>query len=1011
MMAQDNTKLIELAAKVIDPPSSGENEIEAAIRELVRAMGFRANSQSVNGGRTDIYLPDNNLVIETKDRGKVSPEGPGSLSGETQREQLERYVLALHDSQRGQLQFTDNRYWRGILTDGLDWCLYGWLENDRGDLYTLWSERERPPISDSRFLADWLKDFIGNTPEKHELPENLSSVFGGSLESLRVIYDELSNEQATVTKFELWKDMMRGSGFDVAGSEAELFVVHTFLVTVAEAVIASLSENDLEPCEVMGDGFASWPQRRGRHGPTYHIGAAWVRRVFENANLYNWRSRERDVLRVLYQDIIDRQHRKSFGEFYTPDWLAQLVVDEVIDDNWIERAINTTLGATRPKIGIGVLDPACGSGTFLFHAARKILDSDPLKRQRMSRSEAGRVVAQLVFGIDIHPVAVSIARATLMRALPPGSVDSPEELNVWQGDSLMLRRGMAMASQDASAIIEVLTPQQTPINVPLAFAESPRFASELRRVVATAHAGEPLPFGVGHDLDAQDFQRLRAMHATLTDVCRDEGNSVWSWYLTNYLAPYMLARRGVDRIVANPPWVRMSNIQVVERKRDLENLIGELGLNAGRQLAGNFDIAGLFVSRCRQRFFRGTDVAAGWVLNWAATKAGNWKRVREDQLAFNFEFLDLSRVRESPFTGAKACVWIQRGSSNQDPRIRSLVNKDRFRIGQSDGRQELKRKTVVINPRKPYAEVPSDYARSENRSFATGASLRPHVLVKVANVKNGHVTTAKSIQPPWNSVSPQNGEIPDHYLHATAFPEDLLVFGYVEKSYSIAALTHEGEPDFHTDDNGGLDFLHSRSHFWNMLNELYERHRGKGLATPKTLWERINLRNSLLNQLDPDERYPFKIAYNKAGQTLRAARLPRDLIVEDSIYYMPTRPDEAAFLASMFNAPCLQLAYRDSRESDRHFDLHPIRKVPIPKFVSDNSDHRELVELCELSEIAAQEIIDGLPANVGQIKASNGIRKKLLQEGLANAIDDVVRRVLPSHSVTQYTEQFPHPWA
>ena len=346
-MQANGSKLAELAARVINPPAPGEKEIESAIRDLVREMGFEARSESTQSGQADIYLPSNNLVIETKDRGKAIPASSGSLGGETQQGQLQRYVYDLHESLRGQLPIADNRFWRGLLTDGWDWYVYRWLENDRRELFLLSSETDRPPINDAKFLVDWLGDFIGNTPDKYELPDNLADAFKGSFEGLRRIYSDLSHVQDTVTKFELWKDMMRGSGFDVEGDDAELFINHTFLVTVSEAVIASLSDSDADPCEVMGDGFASWPQRRGQHGPMHAAGAAWVNQVFENADLYDWRSRERDVLRLLYQDIIDRRHRKSFGEFYTPDWLAQLVVDEVLDDEWIEESVDSTLSARR----------------------------------------------------------------------------------------------------------------------------------------------------------------------------------------------------------------------------------------------------------------------------------------------------------------------------------------------------------------------------------------------------------------------------------------------------------------------------------------------------------------------------------------------------------------------------------------------------------------------------------------------------------------------------------------
>ena len=394
----------------------------------------------------------------------------------------------------------------------------------------------------------------------------------------------------------------------------------------------------------------------------------------------------------------------------------------------------------------------------MFHAARKLLESETLKRQRLSPAESGRLVAELVFGIDIHPVAVSIARATLMRALPPGSVDSPDDLNVWQGDSLMLRRGMALASQGTSSIIEVLTPKQTPINVPMAFAESPRFSVDLRRIVATAHAGDAMPVGVGSSLGDKDFERLEAMHETLTEVCREEGNSVWAWYLTNYISPYMLARRGVDRIVANPPWVRMSDIQVPGRKRDLESLIDRFELSAGGKNAAAFDIAGLFVSRCRITYLTTGETAAGWVLNAAAMRAGNWEKVRDDQTNFNHEFLDMSDIKNPPFSGAISCVWIQRGASGSRIQRRILKNrKGADRLQLNDGREEFKYKTEWSVSELSFEHAPSQYMPIRGKGFARGAMLYPDVLVKVADYSDSRVMTGKSRHGTWGRMPAQIG--------------------------------------------------------------------------------------------------------------------------------------------------------------------------------------------------------------------------------------------------------------
>lgn len=56
------------------------------------------------------------------------------------------------------------------------------------------------------------------------------------------------------------------------------------------------------------------------------------------------------MLKVLYESVIDAGVRHQLGEYYTPDWLAHQVVEATVTSPLTDR----------------VLDPACGSGTFIF---------------------------------------------------------------------------------------------------------------------------------------------------------------------------------------------------------------------------------------------------------------------------------------------------------------------------------------------------------------------------------------------------------------------------------------------------------------------------------------------------------------------------------------------------------------------------------------------------------------------------------------------------------------------
>ena len=478
------------------------------------------------------------------------------------------------------------------------------------------------------------------------------------------------------TKQHLWLDALKGSGCAPDEADAaDLFLNHTLLITVARAVIVALSGrgNRPEPTAVMSDGFASWPQARNESGPTYQPGADWTNRIFETADSYDWRQRARDVLRTLYQGLIPAEQRKAFGEYYTPDWLAAMLAERIIDDEWIERAIEKYLFGGEPVREMGILDPACGSGTFLFHAARRIFNSTPLRQERVTDERKADFVARMVNGIDIHPIAAEISRATLLRALPVAPSDGINALQVYQGDALIYnRRNLRLSYNPNLPFYTITSDGGTEIRIPVAFAESALFGQNISRFVDAANAGQPMPAGVTTGLSDSDAAILTEAFAAITKVCREEGNSVWAWYIFNAVAPTTLARRKVDRILSNPPWVFLNDIQVKGRREELENLATELEIRVHR---GKFDIAGLFVKRCRQNYFSNDDetVKAAWVLNRSALTGENWQKTRHDQVQYTSEWLDFSKVKNPPFKTSKsgACVWIQ--ATTDGSTVRHLV--------------------------------------------------------------------------------------------------------------------------------------------------------------------------------------------------------------------------------------------------------------------------------------------------------------------------------------------------
>jgi hypothetical protein len=132
--------------------------------------------------------------------------------------------------------------------------------------------------------------------------------------------------------------------------------------------------------------------------------------------------------------------RKKTGSYYTPTSLIETVLDsslEPVIDDAQKRGEQKAAQAGDPDatrfivdelLGLTVCDPACGSGHFLVAAARRIAkrvaavrESNPEPTLDAVRHALHEVVAQCLYGVDLNPMAIELAKVSLwLEALEPG---------------------------------------------------------------------------------------------------------------------------------------------------------------------------------------------------------------------------------------------------------------------------------------------------------------------------------------------------------------------------------------------------------------------------------------------------------------------------------------------------------------------------------------------------------------------------------------------------------------
>ena len=114
-----------------------------------------------------------------------------------------------------------------------------------------------------------------------------------------------------------------------------------------------------------------------------------LRGLVSDFHRYDWNTLEDDVLGSIFEQLIPRQEQVLLGQFYTPTPVADLLLLLAIDGD-------------SPT----VLDPGCGTGTFLLRAYQYLLES--------RRLDHG-VLLSNIWGFDISPFASELAVINLFR--------------------------------------------------------------------------------------------------------------------------------------------------------------------------------------------------------------------------------------------------------------------------------------------------------------------------------------------------------------------------------------------------------------------------------------------------------------------------------------------------------------------------------------------------------------------------------------------------------------------
>ena len=678
-------------------------------------------------------------------------------------------------------------------------------------------------------------------------------------------------------------------------------------------------------------------------------------------------------------------------------------------------------------------------GTFVAEAVTHFIEAT-----RKTDLDPKEVLDRLRFsvaGIDVHPVAVHLARSAWVLAAKSAikeasnyGVATNVTIPIYLGDALQLRFRTGDMFAQHNVTVHVEDEQNTELVFPVSLIERAETFDALMGDVAEAIENDDDPYLAlddHHIADSAERQTLTETIKSLQMLHSEGRNHIWAYYTRNLVRPFAMSHSKVDVIVGNPPWLvyrNAANILRDELETQSKNIYGIWvgGIHANHQ-----DISSLFYARSVDLYLKDGGVI-GMVMphsalqrdqhskwrtgTWQAKSSGRGRsRAAGRVLSVNFGFKaawDLESLEPNTFFPVPASVVFARRTGENASAVPLAVKIERW-LGNTGGPDMQRVSTsMTVNS----VSVGSSYADLTRN----GATIFPRGLFFVEKTENTALVQAGqtlTLNPrrgsqdkePWRSLDLSaitNQTIETNHVYNVYLGETLAPYATLTPLKAILPMRREdGEIPI---DSKGIDGIR--------LSGLERRMRGRW-RTVSRLWEenktRVN-KLDLLGQLDyygklsaqlawqrnPGER-PIRVVYGGWGAPTAALLQDDGAMVDYKLFWIACKDtQEAYYLMGIINSdalfemvmPLMPKGQFGARDLQKH-----LWKLPIPEFDRTKRLH---VTISNAGKAAAEGVTHQLATlrqereNVTVTVARRELRKWLRESAEGKSVETAVKRLL-----------------
>ena len=402
--------------------------------------------------------------------------------------------------------------------------------------------------------------------------------------------------------------------------------------------------------------------------------------VYDNNQLIFSENNIHDLFIDLYESIVPKEVRHSLGEYYTPNWLSEHVLENTtLTENW------------------NGLDPCTGSGTFVLQMINKVIGDT-------EHSNIINEVINRVKGIDINPVAVLTCRINYFIAISK-YIDFDTfyniEIPIYLGDSAYVP--LITEEQNVTFINHTIFTKkgQIDFSLPKSILFNWKMLQALIPEMELAIVQLDKPYAMDliislvaeNEKNAMVIEKIEKFVDSLIYLEEQNWDRIWIRIIIGFLRIATLGK--FELIIGNPPWIDWKSLP--DGYRDtIKGICIDRHLFSGDSHTGgiNLNICALIVNVVANNWLQEEGTLAFLMpksILFQQSYSGFRKLKQNDNIDLKFtKIVDWAKAGNpfSPVTEKFATYYLKKTTKNQKKFIPTLKMKLAKKIPLKDARNK-----------------------------------------------------------------------------------------------------------------------------------------------------------------------------------------------------------------------------------------------------------------------------------------------------------------------------------